>query len=142
MKEPSITRKIAVVGSIFISFLALLWLLSLSEKPPEIFARLGFVSAALCAFASLIFSWAALLAYVARRGHWSPRACYLAGISIVAVLLVIVYFDDAHAKSAGIAVIAPFLPLVTGYLCRKLAYPELSDEDASAPEPPLSLFPK
>jgi len=141
MTEPSIQRKIAVVGGIFISFSALLWLLSLSEKPPEIFPRLGFVSATLCASASLVFSWAALIAYVARRRHWSPRACYQAGLSIVAVLLVLAYFADGHVGRAGIALLS-FLSTLTGYLCRKLAYPELSDEEASAPAPPLSLFPK
>lgn len=132
-------RKIAVVGGIFVSFSALLWLVSLPEKPPEILPRVGFVSAAVCASASLVFSWAALIAYVARRRNWSPRACYLAGgLSIVAVLFVLAYFADGHGgRAAGLL---GGLSTLTAYLCRKLAYPELSDEEASAPEPPLSLF--
>ena len=142
MTEPSMQRKIAVVGGIFVSFSALLWLVSLPEKPPEILARLGFISAVVCASALLAFSWAALLAYVARRRHWSPRACYLAGLSIVTVLVVPSYFADGRGRTASIFLLIGTLPTITGYLCRKLAHPELSDEEASAPEPPLSLFPK
>lgn len=134
-------RKIAVVAGIVVSFSALLWLVSFSGKPPEILAQIGFVCAVMCASASLVFSWAALLAYVARRRHWSPRACYLAGLSIVALLLVPSYFAGGRVQRVDIFLIG-LLPTLTGYLCRKLAYPELSDEEASAPEPPLSLFHK
>jgi len=30
----------------------------------------------------------------------------------------------------------------TGYVCRKLVHPELTEDEAYAPEPPLTLFPK
>jgi hypothetical protein len=50
------------------------------------------------------------------------------------------FFTDPPFRAAG-----PFLfSLVTvaGYITRRLAYPELTDEEATAPPPPLSLFPK
>ncbi len=70
-----------------------------------------------------------------------PRACYLAGISILAVLTPIGYFAAAGPNGLVIYWMGP-LVVITGCLCRKLACPELSDEEAAAPPPPLSLFPK
>jgi hypothetical protein len=51
------------------------------------------------------------------------------------------YFaDEVHFLS----VTAPVLGFCSfaGFLCRRLAYPELTDEEAFAPEPLLSLFQK
>ena len=31
---------------------------------------------------------------------------------------------------------------LVGFVCRKLAYPEFTQDELNAPEPPLSLFPK
>lgn len=141
MTEPSIWPKIAVVSGFLVSFSATGWLFSLPVKSPEILPRLGFVSALICALGSLVFCWAVSLAYVARKRSWSPKNCYLAGLSIVIVALALSYFADPRVQRLSLALMV-FLPNITGYLCRKLAYPELADEEATAPEPPLSLFPK
>lgn len=141
MIEPSIWRKIAVVAGFLVSFWAAAWLFSYPVRPPEILPRLGFVSALVCALGSLVFCWAAFLAYVARKRSWSPKACHLAGLSIVIVVLALAYFADPRVERVSIALVG-CLPYATGYLCRKLAHPNLTDEEASAPEPPLSLFPK
>jgi hypothetical protein len=53
----------------------------------------------------------------------------------------LLFFLSNAPTSIAPAFLVPFMTL-GGYLSRKLAYPELSDEEASALEPPLSLFPK
>jgi hypothetical protein len=140
MTELSTGRKIGVIGGLFVSGLALSWLFSMPVKPPQVFPRLGFVCAIFCAMGLFIFCWSASVAYVARKRNWSPRVCHLAGLLFVIPGGLLIFFSSSPSLS-GPAFLVPWMTF-GGYLCRKLAYPELSDEEASAPEPPLSLFPK
>jgi hypothetical protein len=140
MTELSTGRKLGVIGGFFVSSLALSWLLSFPVKPPQVFPRLGFACATLCAIGLFIFCWSAAVAYVARKRNWSPRVCYMAGL-LFAIPGSLLFFLSNAPTSIAPAFLVPFMTL-GGYLSRKLAYPELSDEEASALEPPLSLFPK
>jgi hypothetical protein len=139
MQEPSFSRKVLVVAGFFVSFAGLFWLLSLPYKPHEILPRLGFMAATTCTAGSLIFSWAAFFAHVVRKRKWSPRSCIWAGL-LFAVPGVFLLFTNAQFFSVGGVLIG--LVSLTGYICRRLAFPELTDEQASAPEPPPSLFPE
>jgi hypothetical protein len=54
-----------------------------------------------------------------------------------AVLLVAIPSVSSRASSLVICSAS-----IIGFACRKLAYPELTQEELYAPEPPLTLFSK
>jgi hypothetical protein len=142
MTEPFIRKKIAVAAGFLVSFSAALWLLSLPVEPPAgTLARFGFASALVCALGSIGYCWAVSLVYIARRHHWSPRKCSQAAMSIIAVIVVLACFASPRARTFTV-LLTGFLPMITGYLCVRRVYPELTYDEAVAPEPPLSLFPK
>ena len=140
MKEPSVTRKIATIAGILVSFFACLWLLCLPAYSHEVLSRLGLLAALVGNLGILIYCWAWLLAYIGTKRKWSPRLCYTAGISFVIPSILLMFFANRPVGSL-IGLFVTSLS-VAGYVCRKLAYPEMSDEEATAPEPPLSLFSK
>jgi hypothetical protein len=140
MREPSVTRKIITIAGILVSFIACVWLPSLPVYSHDVLPRLGFMAALVGNLGILIYCWSAMLAYIGTRRKWSPRLCYTSGFSflIPAILLVCLAGRSADA----LAGLLSMPTLWMGYLSRKLVYPEMSDEEANAPEPPLSLFPK
>lgn len=139
MTERPISRAILVAVGLLMSFSAAAWLLSLPVGRLEILARIGWVSAIFCALGVLTFSFAVVLASVARRRKWSPRTCHRAGLLILPVVLSLCFFASPQVRSASASLI--ILPAIfAGILCRKLTYPQLSEDEAYAPEPPLSLF--
>jgi hypothetical protein len=142
MIRSSTWEKVALAVGFVISFSAAVWLLSWPiEARPGTLPRLGFMSAVLCAFGSLVYCWVVFLAYVARKRHWSPRTCNKAGLSIIAVVAVLAFFAAPRARAFTVA-LAVYLSFITSYLCVRRVYPELSYEEVTAPEPPISLFPK
>jgi hypothetical protein len=146
MQEPPFSRKVQVVAGFFVSFAGLFWLLSLPYKPHEILPRLGFIAATICTGGSLMFFSAASFAYVVRKRKWSGRACKWAGLLFAVPGTFLIFagafliFPGAPFFSVG-AMLFCLTPL-TGPVCRRLAFPELTDEQASALELPPSLFPK
>ncbi|MGA9883440.1 MAG: hypothetical protein WBQ34_06960 [Candidatus Acidiferrales bacterium] len=138
------SRKVGTVAALVISWSAVYWLYSL--LPPlkhDILFRIGFLSATMCALGGLTFFWGVLLSHIARHRKWSPRTCHKAGLSILvpfAGLCFAVSRDQFFVilEFEGAVCLATFV----GYVCRKLAYPGLTDDEAYAPEPPLTLFPK
>ncbi|MGC2333710.1 MAG: hypothetical protein WA581_19820 [Candidatus Acidiferrales bacterium] len=132
MTGRSITPRILVAVGTCVSFAAAFWLLSFTARPADT------VPALICAFAVLVVCWAALLSDVARARHWSPRTRHLAGLSIAAPLVALFLF--IAPPRSGVFDLVCMVPVITGFLCRKMAYPQLTEEEATAPEPPLSLF--
>ena len=139
MKAPSTGRVIGVAAGVCVSLWALFWLLSVPAGTFDVGDRLGFMCAVACADAALGFLWALGFAYIVRTQNWSYRACRLAGICLL-VPGSLLFLNHGRAL-----LIANFLLLqisVTSYLCRRIAFPEMSDEEAAAPEPPPTMFPK
>jgi uncharacterized membrane protein len=139
MQEPPFSRKVLVVAGFFVSFAGLFWVLSCPHKSPEILPRLGFVAAMMSTGGAVMFFCAASFAYVVRKRKWSPRSCRWAGL-LFGVPAAFLMLTSARFFSVGGLLIC--LMSFTGYICRRLAFPELTDEQAYAPEPPPSLFPK
>jgi hypothetical protein len=139
MQEPPFSRKVQVVAGFFVSFAGLFWLLSLPYKPHEILPRLGFVAAMICAGGSLMFFCAASFAYAIRKRKWSPRSCRWAGLLFAVPAALLMFTSGQFFSASGLLLC---MMVLTGPVCRRLAFPELTDEQAYAPEPPLSLFPK
>jgi hypothetical protein len=141
VNEPTSSQKASVLGGLLVGGSALAWILSLHTKPPDVIGRLGLLSALLCASAVFGISWAAIVAYAAHMRDWAPRTCYLAGaLSLILVSGVYFFFGELPFRMAG-----PFLLSLStfaGYITRKLAYPELTDEQATALPPPPTMFPK
>jgi hypothetical protein len=143
MREPSRTAKVSVTASLLISALALRWLLSEPARSMRfgLMDKLGYASGVFCAIGAMGLSWAAIVAYIGRKNDWSPRKCGLvASLSFIllgAVLLVAIPSVSSRASSLVICSAS-----IIGFACRKLAYPELTQEELYAPEPPLTLFSK
>ncbi|MGH9739590.1 MAG: hypothetical protein ACRD4X_13550 [Candidatus Acidiferrales bacterium] len=132
------SRKIGAAAALVISWSALYWLFSLLPLRHEILFRIGFLTAALCATGAFVASFAACLAYIGRKQGWSPRTCHMAGIWILIPGALVC----ASIPTSWAAFWIANLPVFTGYICGKLVHPELTDDEAYAPEPPLTLFPK
>lgn len=140
MGKISLSRKIEVVAGLLISSSGFFWLAFFAVRPHEILARIGFVSAVLCAQGSLMFFWAACFAYFVRRWTWSPRACVWAGIFIAIPGVLLIIIDRPHSMAVGTLLVSQ--AALTGLICKKLAYPSLTDEQGFGPEPPPSLLHK
>lgn len=141
MMDSPRTRKIGAAAALAVSWLALYWLVALAPLNRAILFRVGFACAALCAIGSVTFFWGVCLSYIARWRKWSPRQCHQAGISVVAPLALLCCFVE-QARLLVILDWSALLMMGSGYVCGKLAHPELTDDQAYAPEPPLTLFPK
>ncbi|MFY9730931.1 MAG: hypothetical protein WB723_03825 [Candidatus Acidiferrales bacterium] len=138
MKKLSIGMKFAVALGFFMSGAALYWLVTPPPKPRELLFRIGYVSTVFCVLAVLSFCWAAFVADLALKRDWSPRTCLRAGIPLGIAMLVWGAVDSRFWLLAPLA----GLTNLAGFFARRIAYPDLTDEEAAAPEPPLSLFQK
>jgi hypothetical protein len=141
MLEPLISRKVLILGCLIASTCSLFWLLTLPYKPAAYLLRIGFISAVFCTMGTLIFCWAAIFAYLVRKWSWSPRSCRLAGLVFLIPALYF-FFLSNNRRSWSIGAILITQMSLTGYVCRRIAFPQLTDEQFSIPLPPPSLFPK
>jgi hypothetical protein len=132
--------KVAVVVGFVASYSALLWLFSFRPNHFAIADRLGYISAVLTALGSLCVSWAAIFALVVRKRNWTIRACRWAGLALL-VPSAVFLFEPARGGSSPLVLILCQATL-TGYLCRRFAFPAVSDEEAQRPEPLPTMFPK
>lgn len=130
---------LGVVSGFLVSGSALAWLSSVNHSYHDLPSRIGFLSALICALGVLIFCYAASAAYLARKFDWSPRTCMKAGFPLLILGLLICVFDS---RFWPVAVMICTNNLTAGFLCRRLAYPDMTDEQAAAPEPPIRLFRK
>lgn len=139
MLQSARSRKIGAVVALVISWWAAYWLLSISHDfhPPSL-SRFGLVAALFCALGGFTFFFAACLAFIGKKRKWSPWMCHMAGLLIVLPTL---FFGFADTRS-GVVTLVAMVPFFSGHVCGKLVHPELTDEEAYAPEPPLTLFPK
>ena len=146
MQEPTVGRWALNVAGFFVSLAGFLWFVSTPYRPPEILPRLGFLAAGFCAAGALIFFWAASFAYLARNRKWSPRSCIWAGLlfAVPGACLSIAgaFIDSTSPRFLSVGGLLFLMLFPTGNICRRLAYPELTDEQAYAPGPPPSLFPR
>ena len=139
MKEPSIGTKLVVASGFFMSAGALYWLVASPPRPHELLFRIGYVSAVFCVLAVLSFCWAAFVADLALQRGWSSRTCIKAG-GPLCILVIVWGFVDSRFWL--VAPLVGLINLLAGFFARRIAYPDLTAEEAAAPEPPLSLFQK
>jgi hypothetical protein len=138
MKKSSLGVKLSVSVGFFMSAGALYWLVASPPRPHELLFHIGYVSAVFCALAVLSFCWAAFVADLALKRHWSSRTCLRAGWPFIPLALIACVAGSQFWRAAALlAANAVFV----GLLCRRLVYPHLTDEEATA-EPPLSLVQK
>jgi hypothetical protein len=146
MEEPPFGLKVMAVAGFVVSLAGFLGLFTMPYRPPETLSRLGLWAAGLCSVGSLMISWAAVFAYVVRKRKWSPQSCMAAGLlfGIPGVYLSIAggFFDATSPQLWTVGNILFCMLLPEGYICRWLAFPGMTDEEAAATLPPPSLFPK
>jgi hypothetical protein len=141
MMESTRSRKVGACAAFVVSWMAVYWLASLMPLKGDILFRIGFMAAVLCALGGLTFFWGVLLSYIGRWRKWSPRSCHFAGGSLL-LPLAILYVLIPQGHFLVVFNWSATLWVPAGYICGKLAHPELTDDEAYAPEPPLTLFPK
>ena len=140
VKEPTSRQKVGVVAGLLAGASGLIWIMSL-HKPADMIGRVGMACALLCVAAVFAASWGAIVAHVAQMRDWSPRSSYRASVFSLFVLGSLGFFlGNAPFRSAPGFLI--MLGYFGGYITCKLAFPEITLEEAMAPPPPLSLFPK
>lgn len=140
MREPHIGEKFRALVELVVTAWVFAWLLALPV--PRVFStRLYFALAVSIAAGLLIFCWDVFIASVARKQDSMPKTCYLLGGAVVIVPAVIwSLFHDPLFSTRGYVLFG--VASILGFICRKLAYPQLTEEQANACEPPMTLFPK
>ncbi|MGB7753508.1 MAG: hypothetical protein WCF88_18280 [Candidatus Acidiferrales bacterium] len=139
MKALSTRRVIGGLIGLCVSFWATFSLLSILTYTSGVMNRVGLLCAFMCAFGLVLFFWAADSAYVIIKMGWSFRACRYAGWAFL-VPGSALFLSHGHAMS-----IINFLTvqiIFSGYICRRIAFPEISDEKVFGPEPLPTMFPK
>jgi hypothetical protein len=101
--------------------------------------RVGLLCAFLCSFGLVMFFWAAGSAYVIHNLGWSYRACRYVGFAFL-VPGSVLFLSQGRALS--VANVLTFQIVLSSDICRRIAFPEMSDEEATAPEPLPTMFPK
>lgn len=139
--EPSLLRKFAFLIGFAVSLSATIWSASSTSQLPSIVSRLGFVCSQVCILGLLTFFWSAICAYWVRKCGWTPWQCFLAGLPFVVAGLLLWFFGNTDRLRLFGNFIAGNWVLV-GYVCRRLAFPHLTDKQAAVPPPSLTLFPK
>lgn len=139
MKAPSIARVIGVAVGLCVSFWATFSLLSFIPHIVGVMNRTGVLCAYLCSFGSLMFFWAAGSAYVIHKMRWSYRALRYVGF---AFLLPGSALFLSHGRAISIANFLTIQITLSSYICRRIAFPEISDEQVFGPEPLPTMFPK
>jgi hypothetical protein len=139
--EPSLRCKLLVFFGFIVSLSATLWFGSSLNNSVGILPHIGFLCAGLCIVGSLMFFWSAICAYFVRTWGWSVWSCYGAGLPFLLAGLLLLFFASTDRLQQFGSFLGGDLILV-GYICRRLAFPHLTDEQAAAPTPPLSLFSK
>jgi hypothetical protein len=139
MMKPSLFLKVFMAIGFFVSLFAFFWLASVPIKSYQVVGRFGYTAAVFCALGSLTFSCAALSSFFVRERNWSPKTSMRAGLPLITLAL-IAWAADPDLWPA--AMLLATSSTMAGFLCRRLAYPEVTDDQATAPEPPISLFQK
>jgi hypothetical protein len=141
MLEPLISRKAPILAGLVVSICGLFWIMTLPYKPTDIFSRIGMFSAFICVMGAVIFFWAAIFAYAVRKWSWLPRSYALPGL-ILWIPAFYFYLLSNNPRSWSIGAMLMAQSPITAYVCRRLAFPQLTNEQISATQPPPSLFPK
>jgi hypothetical protein len=140
--EPSLLRKVAFLIGFSVALGATIWSASSTSEFPNLLSRLGFVCSQICILGLLTFFWSAICAYWVRKWDWTPWYCFImAGLPFLVAGLLLWFF----ANTDRLRLFGNFISgnwLLVGYVCRSLAFPHLTDKQAAAPPPPLTLFPK
>lgn len=137
MNKSSIARQIGDAFFLLLACSGIVWIASQNVKYFDVPSRVGFVSAAFCITGALAFCWARIGAYFIRKWDLPPRVSFRVG-SVLTISGALFWFKGDRFGFLGQMLI--FAGLSAGFICRRLAFPDLTDEQASAPEPPLSLF--
>jgi len=141
MLEPLISRKAPLLAGLVVSNCGLFWIMTLPYKLTTIFSRIGMFSALICVMGAVVFFWAAIFAYAVRKWSWLPRSCELAGLILWIPAFYFCFLSNTPGSWSIGAMLVAQSP-ITGYVCRRIAFPQLTNEQVSATQPPPSLFPK
>jgi len=144
--EKLLLRNGALVVGAAVSLLALTWLVSVDQKPPEALYRVFLSFGIVVAAVGLMLLWSTIIGLLSRNRMWSPQWTFLAGALPFCTLAIWTFFFSSVEMRllgyTGMLVLVLF-GSASGKRARKKAYPQFSDKDSGSPPlPPPTLFSK
>jgi hypothetical protein len=145
VSKAAVNIGIALLGALA-SVSAVVWTLTMYQRPPHAVVRSLMWWGMLLASGSLIYCWSTVVGHLSLTRIWSPQWTFLTGGLPFYILALWVWFFSPLAF--GLVGTTRMLLMVcfasiSGILARRKAYPQFSDKDsASADLPPPTLFPK
>jgi hypothetical protein len=133
-----VIKHIMIVGSVALLSLRLCYPVPLRTDLPRVLVleEMWFLGV-------LAIAWAFSFAYVGRNLEWASWTCFFAGLLFAPVTLLLVLGPfSRHQLILPLYALTILLPTLSGLLCRRLAYPHLTDQEANEPESPTTLFRK
>jgi hypothetical protein len=137
MRE-SLGRWLELAVGLVVSVSALVWLMTL-QAPREGISRIGFISALWCVGLAVAYCEAVILAFVMRNRRLPARYCTLAALRFAITGLAISW---TFIRLLPDGMMLTTLGFIASNLTRRLAYPNLTEEQVFAPEPTPTLFPR
>ncbi|MGB6265204.1 MAG: hypothetical protein WA875_01880 [Candidatus Acidiferrales bacterium] len=142
MPELPRSIRVALAGGYCVSLAALFWIFDLLPRRQTGLWRVGWLSAVLVVCAAVLGCWSAFFAAAGKSRGWSLRTCTAVGM--LAFLPTIFFYRFMGDALLHAAVPLLSMSVFSGLICRKLAFPHLTEEDVSAAmnPPPPTMFPK
>jgi hypothetical protein len=127
-----LSLKIFTVFGLLVSLYASVWMFVFPQRYTSLGSEMGGLCALFCSSGSLVVCWSAICAYLVRKYNLSPKSCNWAvmpfGLVALPLMAVAFFGQDPSGHLGG----AAFFVVTTGSfastVCRKLAYPTITDK--------------
>ncbi len=139
MRELSTSEKVLLFVGSLASVGGVCWLLYDRHKPVGILEARGQFCASMSVLGLFVFCTAISYADKARKANWSPQRCQWLPACLFFQLIAL--FGAKSSIWAAVPVLIA-TGIVTGLLCRRLAYPDLRAEEAYRAKQELHIFSK
>lgn len=144
--EKSLLVKGELGAAAAVSLLALVWVVSIDERPPDLISGFLFSLIIIAVAGGATHLWSTFMGLLSRESIWSPGWTLLAGAMPFYLLAIwAFFFSSFEMQISGFMrlMLLEIFGTVSGVLARKKAFPHFTNKDsASTPLPPPTLFPK
>ena len=139
MSKSALIKTIGWIAAILFSYVACFGILALLPHQFSFVIRLGLASALACSAGVGVYSWARILATVARKREWSIRNCQMAGLLVIVPGAILLLAGCPLMSTANVLLQQA---LWTGLLCTKLVYPNFATLGPFERDEPTTIIQK
>ena len=139
MSKSALINTTGWIAAILFSYVACFGILALPLHNFSPLNRLALICALACSAGVGVYSWARILATVARKREWTVRNCQMAGLLVI-VPGSVLFFAGASAMTT--ANVLTQQALWTGLFCVKLVYPKAASLGPFERDEPTTIIPK